>query len=141
TEAGPEVSFTEMQRLQNEVVRAIRHDPDVNGVISIVGVSSLNLTPNSGRLSISLKPRNNRRAFVTEIVDRLAEAVAPIPGVTIYFLPVQDIQISTRISRSQYQYTLVSTDAQEVATWSDRLVARLGHSAILRDIASEAQEG
>jgi multidrug efflux pump len=123
------------------VVSAIRRDPDVSGVISIVGVSTLNLTPNSGRLSISLKPRDSRKAFVTEIVRRLAAAVAPIPGVTVYFLPVQDIQISTRFSRSQYQYTLVSTDAQEVAEWSDKLVARLNNSTILPDIASEAQEG
>jgi multidrug efflux pump len=141
TEAGPEVSFVEMQRLQNEVVAAIRRDTDVTGVVSIVGVSSLNPTPNSGRLSISLKPRNNRKAFVTEIVERLKDAVAPIPGVTVFFLPVQDIQISTRFSRSQYQYTLASTDAREVVDWADKLVLRLGHSQILRDIASEAQEG
>ncbi len=141
TEAGPEVSYAEMRRLQNEVVTAIRRDADVTGVVSIVGVSSLNPTPNSGRLSISLKARNSRKAFVTEIVNRLTSAVAPIPGVTVYFLPVQDIQISTRFSRSQYQYTLASTDAREVVDWADRLASRLDRSNILRDVASEAQEG
>ncbi len=141
TEAGPEVSFTEMKRLQEEVVAAIRRDPDVTGVISIVGVSSLNPTPNAGRLSISLKARNSRKAFVTDIVDRLARAVEKIPGVSVYFLPVQDIQISTRFSRSQYQYTLASTDAAEVVDWAKKLAARLAHSPILRDVASEAQEG
>ena len=141
TEAGPEVSFGEMQRIQDAVVRTIRQDADVTGIVSIVGVSNLNPTPNSGRLSISLKARNDREAFVTAIVERLKRAVAPIPGVTVYFLPVQDIQISTRFSRSQYQYTLAATDAREVVGWADRLAARLRDSVILRDIASEAQEG
>ncbi len=141
TEAGPEVSFGEMQRIQDAVVRTIRQDADVTGIVSIVGVSNLNPTPNSGRLSISLKARNDREAFVTAVVERLKRAVAPIPGVTVYFLPVQDIQISTRFSRSQYQYTLAATDAREVVGWADRLAARLRDSVILRDIASEAQEG
>ena len=141
TEAGPEVSFGEMQRIQDAVVRTIRQDADVTGIVSIVGVSNLNPTPNSGRLSISLKARNDREAFVTAVVERLKRAVAPIPGVTVYFLPVQDIQISTRFSRSQYQYTLAATDAREVVGWADRLAERLRDSVILRDIASEAQEG
>lgn len=141
TEAGPEVSFAEMQRVQSEVVKAIRRDPDVTGVVSIIGVGTLNQTPNSGRLSISLKPRGERKAFVTEVVERLGKAVAPIPGISVYFLPVQDIQISTRISRSQYQYTLVSTDTQEVAVWAKRLAGRLANSEILRDVAPEAQDG
>ena len=57
-EAGPEVSFTEMVRLQDTVADAIRTDPDVAGVVSIVGVSALNTTPNAGHLKITLKPRD-----------------------------------------------------------------------------------
>jgi multidrug efflux pump len=141
TEAGQEVSFDEMKRLQDNVVAAIRKDADVTGVVSIVGVSTLNPTPNAGRLTISLKPRDERRAFVTEIVERLQRAVATIPGMTVYFQPVQDIQISTRPSRAQYQYTLTGTDAREVTTWADRLAARLRADPLIREVASEAQEG
>jgi len=68
-------------------------------------------------LTIALKPRDERTAFVTEIIDRLRAAVAPIPGMVVYFQPAQDIQISTRASRAQYQYTLTGTDATEVASW------------------------
>jgi len=141
TEAGQEVSFDEMKRLQDNVVAAIRKDADVTGVVSIVGVSTLNPTPNAGRLTISLKPRDDRRAFVTEIVERLQRAVATIPGMTVYFQPVQDIQISTRPSRAQYQYTLTGTDAGEVTTWADRLAAHLRADPLIREVASEAQEG
>ena len=121
SEAGTEVSFAQMQRLQDQVEAAIKKDPDVTGVVSVLGVSRMNPTPNAGRLAITLRPRDERRASADDIVGRLKRAVAPIPGMTVYFQPVQDIQISTRPSRAQYQYTLVGTDAGEVIEWSDKL--------------------
>ena len=141
SEAGTEVSFAQMQRLQGQVEDAIKKDPDVTGVVSILGVSRMNPTPNAGRLAITLKPRDQRRASVDDIVGRLKRAVAPIPGMTVYFQPVQDIQISTRASRAQYQYTLVGTDAGDVIEWSDKLAAQLREDPRLLDVASEAQEG
>ena len=141
TEAGTEVSFGEMQRLQKLVADRMRQDPDVTGIASVVGVSPLNATPNAGRLVITLKPRGERRAVVTEIIDRLKAQVDAIPGMTVYFQPVQDIQISTRVSRAQYQYTLVGTDAAEVTSWSEKLVDALHDNHTLRDVSSEAQEG
>jgi multidrug efflux pump len=141
TEAGPEVSYVEMQRLQQTVVEAVRKDPDVTGVISVVGVTPMNPTPNAGRLAITLKPRDQRAAFVTDIIDRLKRAVAPVPGMTVYFQPVQDIQISTRASRALFQYTLASTDATDVSHWANVLVTRLREDPLFRDVASEAQEG
>ena len=124
-EAGPEVSFTEMVRLQDAVADAIRTDPDVAGVVSVVGVSAINTTPNAGHLKITLKPRDQRKANVTAVIDRLKEKVGVIPGVTVFFQPVQDVQISTRISRAQYQYTLVGSDEKDVATWSTKLAEKL----------------
>jgi multidrug efflux pump len=130
-----------MQRLQKLISERIRQDPDVTGVISVVGVSPLNATPNAGRMSITLRPRGDRKAVVAEIIERLKYAVADVPGMTVYFQPVQDIQISTRPSRAQYQYTLVATEAAEVAKWSDKLVEALRANPTLRDVSSEAQEG
>jgi len=141
TEGGPEVSFEEMQRLQARVVDAIKHDPDVTGAVSVIGVSPMNPTPNAGHLAITFRPRGERRAFVTEVVDRLKNAVAAVPGIVVYFQPVQDIQISTRSSRAQYQYTLTGTDPDDVNKWSSRLVERLRGDEALREVASEAQEG
>ncbi len=140
TEAGQDISFSEMQKLQAKVVDAIRQDNDVTGVVSIVGVTTLNATPNAGRLMIALRPRDGREAFVTAVVERLKTLVAPIPGVQVFFQPVQDIQISTRLSRAQYQYTLTGTDVNDVLTWADRLAERLQASPLLRDVASEVQD-
>jgi multidrug efflux pump len=141
TEAGPEVSYAEMQRLQQDIVDTIRRDADVTGVISVVGVTPMNPTPNAGRLAITLKPRDQRMSFVTDVIERLKRAIASVPGMTVYFQPVQDIQISTRSSRALFQYTLASTDAAEVSQWAGALVTRLREDPLFRDVASEAQEG
>src|SRR5712671_5296437 len=141
TEAGPEVSYAEMQRLQQDIVETVRRDADVTGVISVVGVTPMNPTPNAGRLAITLKPRDQRTSFVTDVIERLKRAIAPVPGMIVYFQPVQDIQISTRSSRALFQYTLASTDAAEVSHWAGALVTRLREDPLFRDVASEAQDG
>ena len=141
TEAGTDVSFNEMQRRQNEVEAIIHTDADVTGVVSVIGVSPLNATPNAGRLAITLKPRNARSARVDAVIARLKDAVAGIPGMNVYFQATQDIQISTRSSRAQYQYTLVGTDSAEVIEWADKLARKLRGDPALREVASEAQEG
>ena len=141
TEAGTDVSFDAMQRQQAEVEAAIRQDPDVAGVVSVIGVSPLNATPNAGRLTIMLKPRDERASRVEEIIARLRRSVTRIVGVNVYFQATQDIQISTRASRAQYQYTLVSTDRNEVVQWGDKLTQALRGDPAFREVASEAQEG
>ncbi len=141
TEANTDVSFTEMRRLQLLVEDAIRADPDVTDVVSVIGVSPINATPNTGRLAITLKPRDDRRARVDEIVARLKRSVVGVAGMTVYFQATQDIQISTRVSRAQYQYTLVATDRDELIEWADKLAQRLRGNPALREVASEAQEG
>jgi multidrug efflux pump len=140
-EAGPEVSFAEMERLQKLVTGKIREDADVEAVVAVIGVSALNPTPNAGHLKIVLKPRDARQASVSEIIERLKGAVATVSGAVVFFQPVQDIQISTRVSRGRYQYTLVGADASEVAIWSTRLADRLRNVPALRDVSSEAQDG
>src|SRR5215471_11722178 len=138
-EGGQDISFTEMKRLQGAVEDAMRKDPDVTGVVSVIGVTPINATPNAGRLAITLRSRDERQTPVTAIIERLQRAVAAVPGVVVYFRPVQDIQISTRLSRGQYQYTLTGTDAKEVDDWASRLTHKLQSSAVLQDVASEAQ--
>ena len=139
-EGGDEVSFAEMQRLRATVEAAIRKDPEVAGVVSVVGVTPINATPNAARFAITLRPRDVRRTSVMTVIERLQQEMLRIPGVILYFQPVQDIQIATRISRAQYQYTLTGTSAEEVSLWADRLAERLQASPIMRDVASEAQD-
>ena len=139
-EGGQEVSFTEMKRLQAAVEGAIRKDPEVTGVVSVIGVTPINASPNAARLAITLRSRDQRKTPVTTVIERLQQAVAAIPGVMVFFQPVQDIQISTRMSRAQYQYTLTGTDTKEVGEWAERLAQKLQTSPLLQDVASEAQD-
>ena len=140
-EGGPQVSFTEMRRLQQDVASVVSKDVDVAGVASIVGIGDLNATENTGSLKIILKPRDERTAGANQVVDRLKREVAAITGATVYFKPLQDVQISTQASRSQYQYTLVSTDPTEVSLWAAKMGDALKASPVLRDVASEASDG
>ncbi|MEZ5822003.1 MAG: efflux RND transporter permease subunit [Bradyrhizobium sp.] len=141
TEAGPDVSFAEMRARQGQAAEIIQGDPDVIGVASVIGAGSVNPTTNVGRLVMTLKPRGERRDDIAAVVARLKQKTASIPGMTIYFQPVQDVQISTQSSRSQYQYTLTGTDAAEVSLWTNRLVAGMRRDPLFRDVSSEAQEG
>ncbi|UGV26647.1 acriflavine resistance protein B [Rhodopseudomonas boonkerdii] len=141
TEAGPDVSFAEMKNRQGEVAAIIQVDPDVAGVVSVIGGGSVNPTTNVGRLVMTLKPLGERKDNIVKVIDRLKERVATVPGMTVYFQPVQDIQISTSSSRSQYQYTLTGTDAAEVTEWSQRLVKELRGDPMFRDVSSEAAVG
>jgi multidrug efflux pump len=140
-EGGQEVSFAEMKRLQAAVEDKIRKDPEVTGVVSVVGVTPINATPNAARLAVTLRSLDERKAPVNEVIARLQQAVAAVPGVVVYFRPVQDIQISTRLSRAQYQYTLTGTDPREVGDWAARLTQELRKYEEMRDVVSEAQDG
>src|SRR5437763_1676456 len=141
TEAGPDVSFAEMQSRQGAAAAAIQADPDVVGVVSVIGAGSVNPTTNVGRLVMTLRPRGERHDDISVVIARLKQRTADIPGMTIYFQPVQDVQISTQSSRSQYQYTLTGTEAAQVVLWSQKLITEMRRDPLFRDASSEAQEG
>jgi multidrug efflux pump len=141
TEAPPDVSFAAMGELQQAVADVIRMDPDVASVASFIGADGTNPTLNTGRLSIALKPHAQRRANAQEIIERLDERLAGVPGDDVYLQAVQDLQIDTRTSRTQYQYTLEDADADELAAWAPRVLERLRALPQLADVASDQQAG
>ena len=140
-EAGPDASFAEMVRLQDAVAGLIQRDPDVTGVTSVLGIGPLNGTTNVGRLGVTLRAPDARSAGAGVIADRLKDAAAGILGVTLFVKPVQDVQITTRPSRSQYQYTLTGANDAEVATWTRKLIERLRLDGTVRNLASETPDG
>ncbi len=140
-EAAPATSFEAMEKLQADLGAAIRRDPDVTSVVSILGVSNLNLTPNTGNLKITLKPRGERRSTVTEITDRLTDAVRGVAGLVVTFRPVQEVQIATRQSRALYQYTLTGASGREVSLWASRLAEQLKTDPRLKDVGTDEQPG
>jgi multidrug efflux pump len=141
TEAPPDVSFAAMGERQQAVADVIRMDPDVASVASFIGADGTNPTLNTGRLSIALKPHAERRSNAQEIIERLDALLAKVPGVDVYLQAVQDLQIDTRTSRTQYQYTLEDADGDELAEWGPRILERLRGLNQLADVASDQQAG
>jgi multidrug efflux pump len=138
TEAAQSASIPSLARLQTRVAEIVDRDPAVTGVVSFIGAGTINATPNAGRLTIALKPIGQRDP-VDAVIARLQAAIAGVPGITAFFQPVQDIQIGTRISRTQFQYTLIDTDANELAEWAPKLLARLQTLSEVTDVASDQQ--
>jgi multidrug efflux pump len=140
-EASPDASFERMKALQAKVSEEFRKDPEVTGVVSVLGVGPLNATTNVGRLTVTLRSREIRDTSAEIIAERLKTAGERVAGATLFIEPVQDIQITTRPSRSQYQYTLTAADAGELLKWSNRLLDRLRGTPGLKNIAAETQDG
>ncbi len=140
-QASPEVSFDEMERLQAAVSDELRKDPDVAGVVTVVGVSSINRTPNAGYFQIVLKPRNQRASSIMAAIERFKSTTASVAGVRLFFQPVQDVQIATRVSPAQYQYTITGADGREVNAWGLQLAEALKGSPVVRDVVTDAEEG
>jgi multidrug efflux pump len=141
TEAAQSASIPRLLALQTVAADRIARDPAVTGVVSFVGAGTINATPNDGRLTIALKPVGERDPAPV-VIARLQAAINDIPGLNAFFQPVQDITIGTRVSRTAFQYTLMDTDAPELARWAPRLRDAMARSPALADVASDqANEG
>ena len=139
TEAEQSVSVPRMATLQAQAADIIRADADVVGVVGFVGAGSINATPNTGRITIALKPRS-QRAAAAAIAARLQAKLTGIAGLSVFMQPVQDIQIGTRISRTQFQYTLIDTDAGELGLWAPKLLDALRTIPGVQDLATDQQD-
>jgi multidrug efflux pump len=140
SEAPQSVSFPAMAQRQQALARAILDDPAVQTLSAFIGVDGTNVTLNSGRILITLKPLDERRVGARDVIERLRPRLAQVPGITLYLQPVQDLTVEDRVSRTQYQYSLETPSPAELNTWAPRLVARLRGRPELRDVASDQQD-
>ena len=141
TDAAQTISFKSMVQRQHQVADIVLRDPDVVSVASFVGGGTVNPTLNTGRLYIGLKPRTERKATATEVIQRLRDQTHEVQGMSLFMQAVQDVQIDSRVSRTQYQYTLQDADEDELSQWAGRLLASLGELPQLTDVASDEQSG
>ena len=139
SDAPESVSFASMSERQQRLAAAILKDPDVASLSSFIGVDGTNTTPNSGRIQINLKPKDERSDDASEIIKRLQREIAGVEGITLYMQPVQDLTVEDRISRTQYQFSLEDADPKELAVWTNKLLAKLKTLPELRDIATDQQ--
>ena len=139
SEARQSISFEEMAVRQQQLNRAILEDPAVASLSSFIGIDGTNTTVNSGRIQINLTPLEERRISATELIRRLQTRLDGVEGITLHMQPVQDLSVETRVSRTQYQYSLESPDEDELAVWAPRFVERLQSLPELSDVTSDQQ--
>jgi multidrug efflux pump len=141
TQAPPAISSQAMAKEQLQITKTVLADPAVASVSSFIGADGTNTTLNSGRMSINLKPLDQRKISAPDLIRRLNQRVSQIQGIQLYMEPVQDITVDDRVSRTQYQYALEDPDASELADWTNRFVQRLKQLPELEDVATDQQPG
>ncbi|WP_141063868.1 MdtB/MuxB family multidrug efflux RND transporter permease subunit [Pseudomonas lactucae] len=140
SEAPQSISFAAMSQRQQELAKIILADPAVESLSSYIGVDGDNATLNSGRLLINLKPHGQRDLSAAQVITRLQPEIDKLVGIRLFMQPVQDLTIEDRVSRTQYQFSMSSPDAELLALWSDKLVHALSQLPELTDVASDLQD-
>jgi multidrug efflux pump len=141
SQAPASISFTAMTKAQQELAKVILQDPAVESLSSFIGADGTNTTLNSGRMSINLKPLNQRDLSASDVIRRLNNSLSQVSGIKLYMQPVQNITVDDRVSRTQYQYTLEDPDISELDSWSNRFVDKLKQLPQLEDVATDQQTG
>ena len=139
TRADPDVSFARMSELQEQLCATLVQDPAVASVASFIGPDGTNETTNVGRVSIALKPRSER-ASMSDVLARLSEELNQTDGLSVYLQAVQDLQIDSRVSRTQFQWTLEDANPEELEAWAPKIIGRMRELPELRDVASDAED-
>ncbi|WP_122739547.1 MdtB/MuxB family multidrug efflux RND transporter permease subunit [Pseudomonas viridiflava] len=140
SEAPQSVSFKAMSERQQALADIILKDPSVVSLSSYIGVDGDNATLNSGRFLINLKPHGERDLTAAEIIQRIQPEVDKLSDIRLFMQPVQDLTIEDRVSRTQYQFSMSSPDAELLSEWSGRLADALAQRPELTDVASDLQD-
>ena len=137
TEGPSDISFTAMYERQLKVADVLREDPAVDYINSTVGAGGPNPTNNYGRFFVALKPRHERKENSTAVIQRLRVKANSITGMATYFQNVQNINITGRISKSEFQYTLQSSDTETLYRVGPQMLEKVAKLPGLRDVTGD----
>jgi HAE1 family hydrophobic/amphiphilic exporter-1 len=141
TEAAEDTSFAAMSERQKMVAAIVKENPNVAVANSSAGATGFSPATNQGRIFINLKPRDHRQAGVLEIIQQLRKAVATVPGIKVFFQPIQNIQVGGRLSKSLYQYTLQDGSLDELYHFAPVMNKKLSELPGFQDVTSDLQLG
>ena len=136
TEGSTDISFPALSVLQRRVADIVRKDPAVAYVNSTVGAGGPNTVGNSGRMLVALKPRKERDSLAT-ITARLRKNANIVPGIRIFFQPIQNINLGGKLDKSQYQYTLQSNDTATLYRLAPELRDKIAQIPGLLDVTTD----
>jgi hydrophobic/amphiphilic exporter-1 (mainly G- bacteria), HAE1 family len=136
TEANTDIAFPAMVKLQRQIADLVRKDPAVDYVNSTAGAGGPNALGNSGRMLVALKPQKER-GKLREVLTRLRKNVNIIPGIEIFFQPIQNINLGGKLQKSQYQYTLQSNDTDALYRAAPDMREKMAKLDALRDVTTD----
>jgi hydrophobe/amphiphile efflux-1 (HAE1) family protein len=136
-EAAQDISFQAMSERQQALINAVLQDPAVDSVGSAIGAGGGNVTLNTGRMFIALKPKEQRDANADQVIRRLATRLAKVQGIALYMQAAQDITIGGRLAKTQYQYTLADSDPGELNHWAPLFLEKLKTLPGITDVATD----
>jgi HAE1 family hydrophobic/amphiphilic exporter-1 len=139
TEAAADISLGSLSELQTKVGEIIRKDPAVDYINSTAGPGGPSPSTNTGRMFIALKPRHERNESSTEVIQRLRGKANTVPGMAVYFQNVQNINLTGRASKAEFQYTLTSSDTETLYRLAPELRDKIAEVAGLRDVTTDLQ--
>jgi multidrug efflux pump subunit AcrB len=137
SEAAQETPPEEMMRLQRVLGEVILRDPEVQDIGSQVGSTDSPATSNTGRYIIVLKPRPERKATASQVIDRLRPQLARVQGVNLFLQVAQDINVGGRVGRSSFQYTLQAVNIDELIEWSQKMLGKMRTLPELADASTD----
>ena len=138
TEAAEDISFAAMVEKQARIEAIIRASPYVLNYNNEVGQVGARMGVNGGAFYVQLKPRSERPS-VTQVIQELRRQVSTVPGINVFFQPVQNLNIGVRSNRSAYQYTLASTNLDELYRFAPLIEAQMRRLPSLQDVGSDLQ--
>ena len=141
TQASSDISFKAMSDLQQRAAAIVGADLAVASVASSIGTSTFNPSINQGRLFISLKPLSERKLNTARVVDRLRGELAGVTGLQVFIVPAQDLRVGARSSKSQYQFTLWSSDIEELTRWTPKILEQVRMVPGLIDVSTDREQG
>jgi len=137
---GPDdASFDAMVARQGALAEIIRRDPDVQSVLSIVGGGNAAATVNSGRVFVILRDKPERKDSALQVIARLRRATTSVPGINVFFQPVQSINIATTQTRAQYQFGMRSSDLAALREYAPQMEERMRRIPTILDVNSDLQ--
>jgi hydrophobic/amphiphilic exporter-1 (mainly G- bacteria), HAE1 family len=137
SEAAQDISFADMKRHQEELSDIVQADPAVDSIAMFIGGGGTAL--NSGRMYVTLKPRDQRDANAQQIIARLRPKLEKVEGARLYMQASQDVRLGGRATRTQFEFTLQDANLAELNEWAPKILARMQKLHELRDVATDQQ--
>ncbi|HWS95433.1 MAG TPA: efflux RND transporter permease subunit, partial [Candidatus Methylomirabilis sp.] len=131
-----DVSFDAMNKKVMQFVEIVKRDPAIQNVVASVGGGG---PQNQARVFATLKPLKDRNVSADQLINRLRPQLSHVPGASLYFQAVQDLQIGGRMANAQYQYTLSGDNLDDLYAWAPKLLDKLRAIPMLKDVSSDQQ--